>query len=295
VSDLSRDFTADLSVRNDGTGRTIEGIVVPFGVTARVSDGGPFYDEQFQRGAFTKTLSERRSPVKLLNQHDSRNPIGRAVEMREDGAGLFGAFRIANVNAGNEALELAREDILNSFSVGFKPVKHRMAGQTKVRTEVGLQEVSMVTFPAYADAMVAGIRSDLSPSDAGLLQLILSNLAAGDAALDPIVDALTKTDDALDQAQAVLAMMLGVPNPDPPDDDDDDSSDPADMTDLAVMMNGPRGGDYLARLNSLSARLASARRVAATPSGAGVGKPTLSGHLARYTNLRAYARKNGCL
>lgn len=157
---LSRAFAADIEVRADSSGRTVHGIIVPFGQVARVSDGGPAYDEMFQHGAFAKTIQERGDRVKLLSQHNARtNPLGRATALREDTAGLYGEFRVSKTAAGDEALELLRDGALDSFSVGFTPIKHRMDGRTKVRTEVGMREASLVTFPAYSGALVGGVRS----------------------------------------------------------------------------------------------------------------------------------------
>jgi HK97 family phage prohead protease len=157
---LSREFAADLEIRSDGSGRTIHGIVVPFGVTARVSDDGHrSYDEMFQRGAFTKTLKEQRQPVRLLSHHNSTRPIGVATEMREDGPGLYGAFKVSKTRDGDDQLEMARDGVFGGFSVGFTPVKHVVENEVTVRTEVGLRETSLVTFPAYADAMIAGVRA----------------------------------------------------------------------------------------------------------------------------------------
>ncbi len=157
---LSRAFVADIEVRADSEGRTVHGIVVPFDRVARVSDGGRPYDEMFQKGAFAKTIQERGDRVKLLSQHNARsNPLGRASVLREDAAGLYGEFRVSKTAAGDEALELLRDGALDSFSVGFSPIKHRMDGRTTVRTEVGLREASLVTFPAYEGALVGGVRS----------------------------------------------------------------------------------------------------------------------------------------
>lgn len=168
---LSRAFVADIEVRADSEGRTVHGIIVPFGQVARVSDGGPSYDEMFQQGAFAKTIQERGSRVKLLSNHNARsNPLGRASALREDAAGLYGEFRVSKTAAGDEALELLRDGALDSFSVGFTPIKHRMEGRTKVRTEVGLREASLVTFPAYEGALVGGIRS-LDLNDEELAEL----------------------------------------------------------------------------------------------------------------------------
>jgi HK97 family phage prohead protease len=160
---LSRAFAGDIEVRSDGTGRTIEGIFVPWERAARVSDGGPSYDEMFQRGALSKTIAERGDRVKFLAQHMSRqNPLGRAIELREDAAGAFGRFQVSKTQAGDEALELVRDGALDSFSVGFTPVKHEKRGGVVVRTEVRLNEVSLVTFPAYEDARVLAVREALA-------------------------------------------------------------------------------------------------------------------------------------
>lgn len=156
---LSRAFVSDIEVRADGEGRTVHGIIVPFGQVARVSDGGPSYNEMFVRGSFTKTIRERGARVKLLSQHQSRqNPLGRATLLREDAAGLYGEFMVSRTTAGDEALALVRDGALDSFSVGFKPIQHRTQDNVRVRTEVGLREASLVTFPAYEGALVGGVR-----------------------------------------------------------------------------------------------------------------------------------------
>lgn len=159
MTTITRSYAADLSIRADGDGRTVAGIVVPFDTEARVSDGGRPYTERFQRGAFAKTISERGDRVKLLMQHDSHEPIGRATSLREDAAGLYGEFRVSNVPAGDQALELVRDGVIDSFSVGFAPIKHVRDGDVTVRTEVALREASLVTFPAYDTARITALRA----------------------------------------------------------------------------------------------------------------------------------------
>lgn len=184
---LQRAFVAcDLSIRAEGDGRTISGLVVPFGEPARVRDaGGPPYVEVFQRGAFTKTLAERRSPVKLLSQHDATRPIGVAALLEERDGGLFGEFRVSDTRHGNDQLALARDGALDSFSVGFAPVQHVKRDGATVRTEVKLREVSLVTFPAYESALVTGVRSldDLTDLDGFDVEQLSSLAARLDAAL----------------------------------------------------------------------------------------------------------------
>lgn len=156
---LSRAFVSDIEVRSDGGGRTIHGIVVPFGQVATVSDGGPVYREMFAPGSFARTIQHRGTRVPLLSHHNSRtNPLGKATLLREDAAGLYGEFNVSRTAAGDEALELVKDGTLTSFSVGFRSIQKRMDGDVTVRTEVGLRETSLVTFPAYEGAMVGGVR-----------------------------------------------------------------------------------------------------------------------------------------
>jgi HK97 family phage prohead protease len=157
---LSRAFVADLSVRSDG--RTIAGIVVPYNREALVSDGGKPYREMFAPGAFKRSYSMKRIP--LLSQHDmGRNPLGVADRdaWREDAAGLYAEFRVSATQAGDEALALVRDGALDSFSVGFRPVKHSKRDGVVVREEAALRETSLVTFPAYEDARISAVRAAL--------------------------------------------------------------------------------------------------------------------------------------
>lgn len=158
---LSREYAVDLEIRSDGTGRTVHGILVPYGQVARVSDGGPAYDEAFEMGSFARDLVSRAgnfAGVKLLYQHNREQPIGRATDLREDAAGLYGSFRVSRLTLGDEALELLRDGVLDSFSIGFRPISDEIRGGVTWRTKAALRESSLVTFPAYAGAMVAGVR-----------------------------------------------------------------------------------------------------------------------------------------
>jgi HK97 family phage prohead protease len=155
---LHRTHAADLSLRSDG--RTVFGLVVPYGVEATVSDGSRPYVERFEQGAFARSIAERGGKVKLLVNHDKQAlPIGRAVKLREDSAGLVGEFRVSQTPAGDAALELVRDGVVDSFSVGFTPMRDRRDGSVLVRTEAAIREASLVAFPAYEGALIAGVRS----------------------------------------------------------------------------------------------------------------------------------------
>lgn len=151
-----------------GTGREIFGRAVPYGVTIDVTDfDGARYRERFEYGAFARTIRERGHKVKLLDHHNRRKlAVGRAVDLREESDGLHSAFEVANTRDGDELLELVRTGVVDSFSIGFEPVRDRRErdanGDLVVRLEVKLHEVSAVNFPAYEDALIGGVRSELS-------------------------------------------------------------------------------------------------------------------------------------
>lgn len=144
-------------------GRRVSGTVVPYGETATVSDGAGDYQERFAPGAFTRSIEQRGSKVKLLASHDARRfPIGRVDSIRESAQGLHAEFAVSRTRDGDEALELVRDGALDSFSVGFRPIRSRTVDGVVERVEAALREVSLVALPAYEGALVAGVRSDSS-------------------------------------------------------------------------------------------------------------------------------------
>ena len=143
-----------------GTGRTVFGIVAPYNQVAEVRDRGMPYRERFDHGAFTRSIRERGSKIRLFAVHDLRKlPIGKAVELREQPDGLHAAFEIAATRDGEDALELVRTGVVDGFSVGFKSIKQRQDGDVLVRTEAALLEVSLTGLPSYPGATVVGVRS----------------------------------------------------------------------------------------------------------------------------------------
>lgn len=154
---------SDLEIRNKGIERIITGLCVPFDHETEVRD----FVEVFRKGSFAKTITESASKVKLLAQHNMATlPLGAATNLRETGEGLVGEFRISKTLAGDEAIELVRDGALDSFSVGFVPIRSRWndAKTFVERQEVRLLEVSLVAFPAYEQAKVLALRNTESPA-----------------------------------------------------------------------------------------------------------------------------------
>ena len=158
---LSRAFPSDLELRGDG--RTVVGIAVPFDQPTKIRDLSGSYTETFKRGSFAKTIAGGKpQAVKFFALHETQKlPLGRALNLREDAAGLAVELRVSKTKAGDEALELIRDRALDGLSVGFQPVQDRWNTDrsTVDRLEVRLREISAVSFPAYAGAAIAGVRS----------------------------------------------------------------------------------------------------------------------------------------
>lgn len=155
----TRAYETDLEIRNEGDGRTICGICVPYNVEQRINHT---LTEVFKPGAFSRVVPNAHR-VKLLVGHDAKAlPIGRATLLREDASGLYGEFRISKGQRSDDILELVRDGALSELSIGFQPLKdNRRADGVVERVAAHLAEVSLVTFGAYGPAAaVSGVRDE---------------------------------------------------------------------------------------------------------------------------------------
>lgn len=179
-SRVARAFASDLQIRSDG--RTIVGLAVPFSTPTEIQDHLGRYTEQILRGAFARTIRERGpARVKFLAMHDHGSmPIGRTVSLKEEPQGLVAEFRVADTPRGNEALQLVKEGALDGLSIGFRAVRDSWSGDGSQRTilEAALLEVSLVNFPAYADAVVTAVRAQTTPLLAAAQRELLSRKEA---------------------------------------------------------------------------------------------------------------------
>lgn len=132
--------------------RTIEGYASTFGNRDLVGD-------IIQPGAFRKTLQERKDRIKVLWQHFE--PIGRPIHIEEDSKGLYVNAYISKTALGNDALELARDQVIDRFSIGYDVIQDQFDEQTNSRLlkELKLYEFSLVTFPANEEAAITNVKS----------------------------------------------------------------------------------------------------------------------------------------
>ncbi len=159
---LHRASLADLELRTTATGRTLVGLAVPFDRPTEIRDHEGTYTEMFRRGAFLRTLAQRdASRVKVLAHHRRDTPIGVLRHATEDTRGLVVELAISQTQAGDETLTLVRDRALDGLSVGFRDVRSQWSADRRrcERLEVALLEVSIVTWGAYPDALVTGVRT----------------------------------------------------------------------------------------------------------------------------------------
>jgi HK97 family phage prohead protease len=114
-----------------------------------------------EAGAYAASLSRAAKAgrgIKMLWQHDPREPIGVWDEVEEDGTGLRVKGRILDcVARGREASALIKAGAIDGLSIGYRTVSAAKGTQGhRLLQEVELWEVSVVTFPMLQQARLGG-------------------------------------------------------------------------------------------------------------------------------------------
>ena len=178
----------DISIRAGGDGRTVDAYAAVFDVPAAIRDQDGEYDEVLDPSCFNRAISDAAPTggrqtwkvgvfynhgMTIFHTPSERHsePIGVPLEIRADSRGLFTRTRYHH-NAENIIEGIREGSITNySFSGAFRrsdPVvpagKFRAdrSGNlpTVRRMESTLREYGPTPFPAYADAVVTGVRAE---------------------------------------------------------------------------------------------------------------------------------------
>ncbi len=153
-----RTVASDFKTREDGEELRIEGYFAVFNSIYNIWDGA---SESVAPGAFSETLG---GDIRALIDHETMYVLGRnqagTLELREDSHGLWGSILINpnDQDAMNLYSRVQRGDV-NQCSFGFDILEEETEfledGSIHwTIKKVKLYEVSVCTFPAYAETSV---------------------------------------------------------------------------------------------------------------------------------------------
>lgn len=144
-------FTAETQI----TDRVFKGYAATYGNVDHDND-------IIEHGAFAKSINEAfpAGKIKVLYQHSE--PLGMPTVMHEDSKGLYVEAKISKTRLGDEVIELIKDGVVDSMSVGFRLMQgkfERDASGIRRIKEGALREFSAVTFPANDQAVITGIKA----------------------------------------------------------------------------------------------------------------------------------------
>ena len=125
-------------------------------------------NDVIEKGAFMRSLRKKGAKkIKMLYQHDTKEPIGVFDKVMEDQNGLYVKGRLAmGTQKGKEVYELMKMGAIDGLSVGYRvdAKGHHYDDKRKYRVlkEVDLMEISAVTFPMNPRARIQAVKSDMT-------------------------------------------------------------------------------------------------------------------------------------
>jgi HK97 family phage prohead protease len=191
---------------------------------------GP-YTEVMRSGSFTKTLSENPQTQLLLNHAGLSMAYTRAGTLRlaEDSTGLHMSADVNTARSDVRDMLAAIEDgDVDEMSFAFQVLRQQWSPDYDQRdiSEVSINrgDVSVVNFGANPATSVQAARALQVPAavrgrlagvvESAMLQRAGAMTATAIGQLFQVLGLVAAADEAVDEAQAVLAELLGVPNPD---------------------------------------------------------------------------------
>ena len=132
--------------------RIIKGLAVPFNeVTENYG-----YRERFSPEAFANA-----EPVQVFFNHDSTStPIGKVQSYETTLDGLEVVAKLATTEKANEVYTLLQEGVLDSFSIGVRPIESFDEDGVTVWSKAELTEISVVNRPAFKKARISEVHAE---------------------------------------------------------------------------------------------------------------------------------------
>jgi HK97 family phage prohead protease len=142
-------FSADLEASESR--RIIAGKIAPYGDEIGNTSAGRVIFEA------NSIQIEDPTKVKLLLEHDPKQPIGRMKNVTEDNSGIFAEFKVSNTTRGTDSLIEASENLRSGLSVGVEVIKGKNKDGVYHVSAARLLEVSLVNSAAFKTAEVTSV------------------------------------------------------------------------------------------------------------------------------------------
>lgn len=178
-----------------------------------------------KKGAFIKTIQEygpcaRKPRIKHLLNHDSWQPLGRLLELKEDNYGLYYESQLGSHNLGADFVKMVESELITEHSIGYrtqkfnqlKPWSEWKEGEAmRELTEIKLWEGSSLTaWGANPNTPLTGMKAKVKVEKLGKrIETMIKFMRDG-----------TVTDETFDQLEISLKQLqqafidLSKPEPD---------------------------------------------------------------------------------
>ena len=115
-------------------------------------------------GAFKRSIQdwgpEAKGRVKHLLNHDPSQPLGKIVELKEDGYGLYYRSQVGTHRLGQDFIKMVESGLIGEHSIGFRTLREQKAAEANEILEVMLFEGSSLTaWGANEYTPILGIKS----------------------------------------------------------------------------------------------------------------------------------------
>lgn len=137
----------------DVKGRIVTGYLSAF-------DNKDYHDDIIVKGAFTKSIMERKEKIFFLNQHKWDQPHGKFSLLQEDAKGLyFESNPLVDTSYSTDLLKLYDAGIVNNHSIGYSVIQDEIKSDHRVLKELKLYEGSNVTIGANPETPFTGMKA----------------------------------------------------------------------------------------------------------------------------------------
>ena len=143
-------------IQADEGRRLISGKILPFNNEIGYTNVGRV---KFRSGSVKWDDAKK---VKFLLEHDSKKPLGRAQSIMAQDDALYATFKVSATSRGNDALIEASEELRSGLSVGVEVLDSKQVGNTLEIISARLEEVSLVSNPAFKSAEVLEVAASES-------------------------------------------------------------------------------------------------------------------------------------